>query len=133
MNKYDGFRNREIDFSVPVRIYKNLHNGKFSIKQQGHVVAHVDTFKITDVTFKVSEAGRQRVILENKKNVHAYVCGRLLKVNEEYNVGRFWVKTTYNPYKLPYFYHPEDMVEADMSSDEVLIGTEQGLFIQLGE
>lgn len=131
--QYQKFKGREIDFTQPVRIYKNLHNGLFSIKQKELVVAHVRTFEITDVDFKVNESGRQRVVLEKKKNVHAFVCGRLLKVNVEYKIGRFWVKTTYNPYKLPYFYHPEDMEEADMSSDEVLIGTEQGLFIRLGE
>lgn len=127
--QYQKFKGREIDFTQPVRIYKNLHNGLFSIKQKELVVAHVRTFEITNVDFKVNESGRQRVILEKKKNVHAFVCGRLLKVNAEYEIKPYLVKVTYNPYQRGCFYYPVDGKEALLHPSENLIGTERGLYV----
>jgi hypothetical protein len=50
---------------------------------------------LTNVTFKVSEAGRQRVLQEKRKNVHAGVVGTL--VDSLGSVGS--ERVTYNPYK----------------------------------
>lgn len=65
-----------------VMVYFNLHKRCFSIKalegaDKGRVVAHARAVSLTDVTFKVSEAGRQRVIREKAKNVHAGAVGSL--------------------------------------------------------
>jgi hypothetical protein len=63
-------------------VYYNLHKGCWSIKAldgsaKGRVVVHADRVLLRDCEFKVSEAGRQRVIRERKKNVHAGVVGEL--------------------------------------------------------
>lgn len=63
-----------------VFVYFNLHKKCFSIKalegaMKGKVIAHRDNVLLFDATLKVSEAGRQRVIREKRKNVHAGVCG----------------------------------------------------------
>lgn len=63
-----------------VFVYFNLHRKCWSIKalegsQRGRVVAHAKRVNLADATFKVSEAGRQRVLLEKRKNVHAGVVG----------------------------------------------------------
>lgn len=65
-----------------VAVYKNLHNGKYSIqcregKLYGKVIAHADRVHLRDVDFVVRENGRQKVIREKKKNVHAFVVGKL--------------------------------------------------------
>ena len=39
------------------------------------MVAHVDSIWLSDVRFKVSEKGRERVLRERRKNVHAGVEG----------------------------------------------------------
>ena len=53
-----------------------------------------------DAQFKVSEKGRQRVLREQKKNVHAYVVGTWVS---EF-VPRLPIKlATYNPYKYSSF------------------------------
>ena len=59
-----------------------------------------------DAQFKVSEKGRQRVLREQKKNVHAYVVGTWVSQDEP----NFWLTeyfpiklATYNPYKYSSF------------------------------
>ncbi|WP_339343513.1 hypothetical protein [uncultured Psychrobacter sp.] len=107
MNNYKQFKGRKIDFSKPVKVYKNLNNGLFSVVQGGVVVAHVDTITLKAVSFKVSEVGRQRVIATKQKNVHAYVVGEVVTVNEKQpkNIGTHPPsRIMYNPYKFSYFY-----------------------------
>lgn len=63
-----------------VFVYFNLHKRVFSVKaleglDKGRVVAHARLVNLADVTFKVSEAGRQRVLREKRKNVHAGIVG----------------------------------------------------------
>lgn len=65
-----------------VAVYFNLHRKCFSIRAmegpaKGRVVAHADDVILGRVSFRVSEAGRQRVIRERRKNVHAFVEGEL--------------------------------------------------------
>lgn len=102
---YQAFKGRKIDFSQKVEIYKNLHNGLFSVRQNGLVVAHVESFSLSQVFCKVSEAGRKKVIADRKKNVHAFLCGELSEVNTVGTVNGIFKemvynnKLTYNPYK----------------------------------
>ncbi len=67
---------------MKVFVYWNLHRGMWSVKalegpDKGRVIARVDTVLLRDVTGKVSQAGRQRVLKERKKNVHAGLVGTL--------------------------------------------------------
>lgn len=56
-------------------IYRNLHRGDFSVKYRGLVHDRISIAIAENVTFKVSEAGRQEVLRTGRKNVHAYaVC-----------------------------------------------------------
>jgi hypothetical protein len=95
-----------------VFVYFNLHRKCFSIKalegpKKGRVVAHRNDVLLFDGTFKVSEAGRQRVLRERKKNVHAGVVGEwdetgtdLISIDRVTTIGR---PVTYNPYKYSTF------------------------------
>jgi hypothetical protein len=99
---------------MKVFVYFNLHRKCFSIKalegpNKGRVVAHRDDVLLFDATFKVSEAGRQRVLRERKKNVHAGVVGHwdmtgtdLITIDRVTTVG---TPITYNPYKYDTFVH----------------------------
>ena len=67
---------------MKVDVYRNLHNGLYSIKARsgnfkGLVVAHARQVWLDDVEFVVSQAGRARVLHERKKYVHAFVRGTL--------------------------------------------------------
>lgn len=67
---------------MKVDVYRNLHNGMYSIKarsgqHKGLVIAHAHQVWLDDVEFVVSDAGRNRVLREKKKYVHAFVRGTL--------------------------------------------------------
>jgi len=98
---------------MKVFIYFNLHRKCFSVKalegaKKGRVVAHVNDAIVYNPTFKVSEAGRQRVLRERKKNVHAGVVGQWFE--GEFNAKRCAElmeytgrAVTYNPYRFDSF------------------------------
>jgi hypothetical protein len=101
---------------MKVFVYFNLHRKCFSIKalegpDKGRVVAHRDGVLLFDGTFKVSEAGRQRVLRERKKNVHAGVVGRWHETIQGTDITTINPVTinagpvTYNPYKYDTFVH----------------------------
>ena len=100
---------------MKVFVYFNLHRKLFSIKalegdMKGRVIAHRHTVLINDATFKVSEAGRQRVIREQRKNVHAGVSGTWFDDDDVQGRTNSFViingsAITYNPYKYNTFVH----------------------------
>ena len=70
-----------------VAVYRNLHNGMFSIQCReapyyGKVIAHAKVVGINNPLFVVRENGRQKVLRERKKNVHAFVVGELSMFNQ---------------------------------------------------
>lgn len=119
---YKSYKGRKVDNSKPVMVYKNLHNGLFSIKQGGLVVGHALSLRLNNVLFQVNEAGRQRVIKEKKKNVHAYICGNLLGYDVPSEISDTSRMVSYNPYKGASFYFKDD-------GDDVLIDYKEQLFL----
>lgn len=89
-----------------VQVYWNLHKSCYSIQcsRTRLVIAHVQDLFLGSVTFKVSEAGRQRVLRERRKNVHAFIQGTILMGDAKtLNLG-FYEEISYNPYLGPTFY-----------------------------
>ena len=102
-----------------VSIYRNLHNGLISIKSasSGLVLGHAKSVDIAWADFVVHEAGRQRVLRDKQKNVHAYVKGLLLNTSgfkpyKGRSIGPVYgaldtihkaTVVSYNPYKEPHF------------------------------
>lgn len=89
---------------MKVKVYYNLHKHCFSVvslnkENYGKVIDHVRDITLENAQFKVSEAGRQRVLREKRKNVHAFVVGTISgkKINERAR------EATYNPYKFSTF------------------------------
>ena len=103
------YKGRDLVIGDRVQVYRNLHKTDgghvwFSIKRGGVVVAHTTRVAIRDVEFRVNEKGRQRVLREKKKNVHALVTGCFWGIGECGTVdGSFY----YNPYNC------ETFVDAD--------------------
>jgi hypothetical protein len=84
-----------------VFVYRNLHKKCFSVKSlnTGRVICHVDSITLVNVKFRVGKAGRERVLRERKKNVHAGVVGYIAEatmLGSPFYVG-------YNPYKYSSF------------------------------
>ena len=81
-----------------VKVHRNLHKRCWSLRVGNHVVAHALNVTLTNCTFHVSEAGRRRVLARQRKNVHAYVQGTLVK-----SCGKRGREITYNPYVIGKF------------------------------
>lgn len=129
MLKYKSFKGRKIDPSQKVMVYKNLHNGLFSVRQNRLVVAHVHSVILNDVSFKISESGRKRVITEKKKNVHAFIVGFIEAVNSCRITGGK-AAITYNPYKFKSFVYKDGNHEVYPTlSQKVYCCTLNGLYI----
>jgi hypothetical protein len=89
---------RELNVGDYVQVYYNLHKHCYSVcDRKGKVIAYVDEITLRDVKFFVSEAGRQRVLREQRKNVHARVRGY---VADRADCAR---KVRYNPYLFATF------------------------------
>jgi hypothetical protein len=88
---------------MKVRVYRNLHKKCLSVQAKVNgawkVIDHVDQITLVDVSFKVSQAGRDRVLREKRKNVHAYVCGTVAT----FPIALQGRKVSYNPYKADTF------------------------------
>lgn len=96
---------KEMDWDVftgqTVRIYRNLLTGMMSLQTKvpgrGWIVAgHTTEAIVANVTFHVSEAGRQRVIRDRCKNVHAWGQGVLIGAIDPSIEAPIALK--YNPY-----------------------------------
>jgi hypothetical protein len=78
-----AYKNRQIDYSKPVRVYRNLHKKCFSIKQGDKVVAHFDEeLVLRECSLLVSRAGNKRAKVTKQRNVHAYVQGYIAPKSE---------------------------------------------------
>jgi hypothetical protein len=111
---------------MKVEIYWNLHRKLYSVRalegpRKGRVIGHAFRVLLDDVEFKVNEGGRLRVLREGRKNVHAFVRGKLkacrwdvvpdglddawgsqaiLDCDRAFDAGEF---VTYNPYRFDSF------------------------------
>lgn len=90
-----------------VKVYRNLKHGRkaaplYSVVDlaTGRVVAREHNVVLAWATFKVSEAGRQRVLRDGVKNVHAYVVGTWAKGAGLLKLAK---RGSYNPFHGPSF------------------------------
>lgn len=80
-----------------VFVYRNLTRKCWSVRCiKGKVLFHTYQLLLGDCLLKVSESGRQRVLREKKKYVHAGIRGKL--ITKRYNENTS-TKIGYNPTK----------------------------------
>jgi len=97
--------------NIRVFVYWNLHRKCWSVKalegeRKGKLVAHEEFVVLRDATPKISEAGRQRVLREKRKNVHAGVVGEWVQGDDAFDdSGALYnpYHITYNPYRAAHF------------------------------
>ena len=116
-----------------VMVHYNLHKHTFSITHKGLVISHADYVKLNDVEFRVRQGGREKVVKEKRKNVHAFVIGTLIEyckypcesLPSEPNSNI----VTYDPYKYN-SYVMKDTQEPIYKTGEVeLINSRNKIFI----
>lgn len=87
------------------RCYRNLHVDKWSVKVGDHPVFHATSLTLFQCRFKVWKGGRERVLREKSRNVHAFACGTPLGCAETEFIERWeMVRVSYNPYKADHFF-----------------------------
>lgn len=101
----------------PADVYFNLHRGVWSCKSRktGRVSHHARVVvSFMPGSMVVRESGRQRVLKERRKNVHAFA--RLISgaVSEDVDAWRDYaeslpgiVPVSYNPYRAGHFYRKD--------------------------
>ncbi len=73
----------------------------FSIKFDGRVILHSNSVVLTDVKFKVSKKGQERVRREKRKNVHATLQTHNIQEKVMSEIGL--KEVYYNPYTTDTF------------------------------
>lgn len=93
--------NQQLKEGDKVFVYFHLRKKLFSVRSQKTrlVVAHLTHVNLVNAEFIVSQKGRERVLKEKVKNVHAGVIGIYTEKYEPENTE----KATYNPYKYDSF------------------------------
>ena len=102
---------------MKVFVYKNLHRGLYSVKAlegpyKGRVIGYFKELTLINCEFRVSQKGKQRVLDEGRKNVHAGVIGNLLT---EYR-PLMQYSAYYNPYNVNQFVDKDSGVEVLQAS-----------------
>lgn len=105
------FKGRTINKNEPVKIYRNLNDKSLSIVQDRLVVGHTQNICLVNCKYKVG-SGRERVLIENRKNVHAYVIGLIY---DKPLTTKLDISVAYNPYLYETFVNKETKEEIKLS------------------
>lgn len=118
-----------------VFVYFNLHKKLWSVKalegaDKGRVIAHKRMLTLANATPRVSEKGRQRVLQERRKNVHAGIVGDWDVVGEDINLPadrKYLGRLYYNPYYVKAF--QLENKDWDGSQYAVFDSSDRGLYV----
>ena len=123
---------------MQVYVYYNLHKHAWSIKalagkSKGLVIGYAKSVYLGNVKPKVSEAGRQRALREQQKNIHAGLVGDLLCVTDDSNLWRDYPymgsthvtqdtrRVTYDPYVCGHFVMKDEPTLAFQGAPTVML------------
>jgi hypothetical protein len=125
------YRGRELQLGEDVWVYRNLMRSDgawYSVLQRGRVVGHTRQISIAEPTMLVREAGRRRAIREGRKNVHAFVVGRVApRVDPSADLS---VRVRYDMRGAGFFVDPSGCV---VTRAAVAVLNERGLSVQPAE
>lgn len=85
---------------MKVSVYRNLKSGKWSVVVGRRVADQARWLYVQDARFVVQPGGRERVVREQKKYVHAFVRGDRAGWRD---MPEDVIRVTYNPYAAPTF------------------------------
>lgn len=96
---------RQVETGQKVKVYVNLHKqGRFSVAdvKTGLVCGYTSNCLLKDPIFHVNENGRQCVLNQKRKMVHAWVRG-LFVASDVDQPESLQKKVNYNPYHTEWF------------------------------
>ena len=97
-----------------VDVYRNLHNGLWSVRYNGRVVGHTSLLTLTGAAFVVNTSGRERARRERRHNVHAFVRGTLAADPGAIAATSTGCQVTYSPFSgVPSFERCSDGAAVD--------------------
>jgi hypothetical protein len=107
---FSSYKGRQIPVrGERVQVYRNLKFRDrivYSIRdtKTGLVLGHASNLLLSGCKFNVNQRGRERVLKERKKNVHAYVEGHfgIIHAGDD-RIFSEGTKIQYNPYTNSYF------------------------------
>ena len=118
-----------IDHEKPVRVIHNWKHDCYSIMQNGRLKASARQVRLSDVEFRVRESGRERMLRNQRRNIHAYAIGRLLDFvhpDDDRELGGMSGRSVYyNPYQFAFFADKE--TQAPVNSALVVQFDERGV------
>jgi len=105
-----------------VRVYRNLNKKCLSVqswfKGKGwRVTDYVQKIFLDNASFQVLQAGRNRVLKQQKKNVYAFIVGKRVDAPKKNPVEL----VAYNPYRCPHFYYVANPNRCPVRVDSVEI------------
>lgn len=114
-------RRQSAETLTRVQVYRNLNKPGvvYSLRdaKTGRVVGYGSDVLLSNVKFRVRQGGRERVLREQRKNVHAFAEGDLVEIDSP-SLGRMarqfeadlgpWQQIRYNPYKYSSFVRAAD-------------------------
>lgn len=88
---------------MKTKVHRNLHKACWSIRESGAKTTHTSFIALANVEFRVSQAGRAKVIANQVRSVHAYAIGDRLHTScTVYGEGER-IGVRYNPYRAGAF------------------------------
>lgn len=95
-----------------------------SIKDLGEPIRYASWVSLKNVEFKVHQRGRMRCIESGVRNVHAWVVGDRILIEEDYQ-GRppyGWHRAVYDPWKGDSFVDADTLLPVHHASMAILVG-----------
>lgn len=84
---------------MSTKVHRNLHKACWSVRRKGEATAHTRRIFLANVSFRVSQAGRAKVLEKQVRSVHAYAAGTEI---DSFEFGE-WDRVSYNPYRAGAF------------------------------
>lgn len=111
------------------KVYRNLNRKCWSVLgKDNRLLLHADALVLQDCSFVVQEGGRQRVVKEGRKNVHAYAKGKIapMAVHQVYRPNL--KRVLYNPYRADTFVWEHDTETTVYESECVLLNNDGKMY-----
>ena len=112
-----------------VKVYRNISRKCWSVLgKDNKLMLHAEALVLKDCNFVVQEGGRQRVVREGRKNVHAFARGHIAPMAWHQEFRPRLKRVLYNPYKAPTFLWEHSPQKSVSESECVLLNNDGRMY-----